>query len=144
MKDIEYIVGIYHYLNATPESHGSSAYYLIYLLDEKGLLDRAGAHKLYEDRFKSDISVEEVQHHYGDREKMIGPFATTDLLNQFAFQLCEELNAEKVSLLSVQEYNVLLESTQTASDFHRDLLLKGNVMENIERKKKGFLNRFFS
>lgn len=137
MKDTEYIVGIYNYINPLPEIHDDSAYYLLYLLDEKGLLDKSSAHKLYEDRFKSALwSLDVLQN-------LIGPFETTEALNQFAFQLCEELNAEKVSLLSVEEYNGLLEGSQMASDFHRDLLLKGNVMENIERKKKGFLSRFF-
>lgn len=137
MKEIEYIVGVYNYLNAFPELHSDSAYYILYLLDEKGLLDKSAANKLYEEKFKSELSSANIH------QNMIGPFDSTDNLNQFAFQLCEELNAEKVSLLSVQEYNTLLEGTQTASDFHRDLLLKGNVMENIERKKKGFLSRFF-
>lgn len=137
MNDTEYIIGIYNYLNANPEIHSDSAYYLLYLLDEKGLLDRSAAHKLYDERFKSELTSADIQ------QNMIGPFANTEALNQFAFQLCEGLNAEKVSLLSVQEYNTLLENTQTASDFHRDLLEKGNVMENIERKKKGFLRRFF-
>ncbi len=137
MKDIEYIVGVYNYLNANPELHSDSAYYILYLLDEKGLLDKTSANKLYEERFKSELEGASIH------QNMIGPFASTDLLNQFAFQLCEELNAQKVSLLSVQEYNTLLESTQTASDFHRDLIEKGNVMENIERKKKGFFSRFF-
>ena len=137
MKDTEYIVGVYNYINIAPEGPGGSAYYLLYILDEKGLLDKSAAHKLYDERFKSELASFESQ------PNLIGPFASTELLNQFAFQLCEELNAEKVSLLSVQEYNSLLESSQTATDFYRDLLLKGNVMENIERKKKGFLSRFF-
>lgn len=140
MKDTEYIVGVYNYVNAFPELNADSAYYLLYLLDEKGLLEKSFAEKIYEANFKSELSAsDEVT----AGQKMIGPFESTDLLNQFAFQLCEELNAEKVSLLSVQEYNSLLETSQSASDFHRDLLLKGNVMENIERKKKGFLSRFF-
>jgi hypothetical protein len=137
MKDIEYIVGVYNYLNAFPELHSDSAYYLLYLLDEKGILDRSIADKLYDQNYKSELSSGNIH------SKMIGPFESTDRLNQFAFQLCEEMNAAKVSLLSVQEYNALLESTHTAVDFHRDLLLKGNVMENIERKKKGFMSRFF-
>jgi hypothetical protein len=140
MKDTEYIIGIYNFVNANPEIQADSAYYILYLLDEKGLLDRSAAIKLYEERFQSNLSG---AHDFLNNHGMIGPFESTDFLNQFAFQLCEELNAEKVSLLSVSDYNLLLESTQTASDFHRDLLLKGNVMENIERKKKGFLSRFF-
>lgn len=137
MKDTEYIIGVFNFLNANPEIQSDSAYYFLYLLDEKGLLDKSAARKLYNERFKSELSNSDLQ------PNMIGPFDSVSSLNQFAFQLCEELNAEKVSLLSVQEYNSLLESSQVASDFHRDLLLKGNIMENIERKKKGFFSRFF-
>ena len=137
MKDTEYIIGVYDFINVSPEIDNDSAYYFLYLLDERGVLDRSAALKLYDDHFKSELAKSDIHHH------MIGPFESLTALNQFAFQLCEELNAEKVSLQSVQEYNALLESSQTASDFHRDLLLKGNVMENIERKKKGFLSRFF-
>lgn len=137
MKDTEYIIGVYDYINSNLENHNDSAYYFLYLLDEKGLLDKSFAHKLYNERFKLGLGDVEV------RQNGIGPFSSTDNLNQFAFQLCEELNAEKVSVLSVQEYNNLLEGTQTASDFHRNLIEKGNVMENIERKKKGFFSRFF-
>lgn len=140
MKDIEYIVGVYNYINATPEEHSTAAYYFVYLLDEKGLLDKTAAKKLYAEKFHSQLVESDFA---GPLSKLIGPFESTEILNQFAFQLCEELNAEKVSLLSVAEYNQLLENSHTASDFHRDLLLKGNVMENIERKKKGFLSRFF-
>ena len=137
MKDTEYIIGVFNFLNANPEIQSDSAYYFLYLLDEKGLLEKSAARKLYNERFKSELSNSDLQ------PNMIGPFDSVSSLNQFAFQLCEELNAEKVSLLSVQEYNSLLESSQVASDFHRDLLLKGNIMENIERKKKGFFSRFF-
>ena len=137
MKDTEYIIGLYNYLNAYPEIQNESAFYLLYLLDEKGLIDRAIASKVYEIGFKSELSSSNIH------PNMIGPFDSLATLNQFAFKLCEELNAEKVSLLSVQDYNGLLENTQMASDFHRDLLDKGNIMQNIERKKKGFLSRFF-
>jgi len=137
MKDTEYIVGLYNYLNAYPEIHNESAFYLLYLLDEKGLIDKVIAGKIYDIDFKSELTSDNVH------PNMIGPFDSLATLNQFAFKLCEELNAEKVSLLSVQDYNGLLENSHMASDFHRDLLEKGNIMQNIERKKKGFLSRFF-
>ncbi len=142
MTDVEYIVGVYHYLNANPELNGDSAYYLLYLLDDKGLLDKIGAMKLYNEHFKTDLSS--PVHEFELNKGKIGPFESVEKLNQFAFRLCEELNAAKVSLLSVQEYNTLLESTISMSDFHRDLLEKGNILENIDRKKKGFLSRIFN
>lgn len=139
MKEIEYIVGIHHFLNPVPEENKEPAYYLLYLLDEKGLFEYEVARKIYEERF--------LEAEYENRKafgKSIGPFSSLEKLNQYAFNLCEELNAARISLLSVQEYNALLENTHSAIDFHRDLVDKGNVIENIERKKKGFLSRFFN
>jgi len=139
MKEIEYIVGVYNFYNPYPEDGQDSYYYLLYLLDEKGILEKEAAEKLFTDRF----IVEEVKG-LKTPHNTVGPFVSLESLNQYSFALCEELNAAKISLMSVPEYNSLLDQSQQASDFHRDLLEKGNVMENIERKKKGFLNRFFT
>ncbi len=138
MKDIEYIVGIYNFFNPFPEEGEESHYYLLYLLDEKGILERDVPQKIFNEHYNSvDIAGLKTPFH------TIGPFVSLEKLNQYAFALCEDLNASKISLLSVQEYNSMLEFGQLASDFHRDLLEKGNVLENIERKQKGFLSRFF-
>lgn len=139
MKEIDYLVGIYNFFNPFPEDGPDSYYYMLYLLDEKGLLEKEGAFKLFQERFASPELVDAKT-----PPNTIGPFISIERLNQYAFALCEELNASQVSLLSVSEYNTMLENSQQAHDFHRDLLEKGNVMENIERKKKGFLSRFFS
>lgn len=139
MKEIEYIVGIHHFFNPFPEEGQESFYYLLYLLDEKGLLEQEVASKLYSSRFQSAEVLE-----FKSPRNAIGPFTSLEQLNQYSFALCEEFNAAKISLLSVSEYNSLLEESLEASDFHRDLLEKGNVMENIERKPKSILSRFFS
>lgn len=139
MKEIEYIIGIYNFYNPYPEDGQESYYYMMYMLDEKGMLEREVALNLFSERF----TTEEIQG-LKTPPNTVGPFVSLEKLNQYAFALCEELNAAKISLLSVQEYNSLLESSQQALDFHHDLLEKGNVIENIERKQKGFLSRFFS
>jgi len=142
MKEIEYIIGVYHYLNSQPELATEPAYYLLYLLDDKGILDNESALKLYRERFKSEMHAPEFESDFNKNK--IGPFDSVAKLNQFAFALCEELNAARVTLYSVEEYNAILENAQGASDFHRDLIEKGNVMENIDRKKKGLFSRLFS
>ncbi len=139
MKEIEYVVGIYNFFNPFPEDGTDSYYYMLYLLDEKGMLEKEGALKLYVERFK-DAALEGLK----APPNTVGPFISMEKLNQYAFALCEEVNAAQVSLLSVSEYNTMLENSHQTGEFHRDLLEKGNVMENIERKKKGFLSRFFS
>lgn len=134
MREVETIVGIYNFFNPRPEEIDESGFYLLYLLDERGLLELGGARKLFLNAFNEANYID---------AKYIGPFDTFERLNQFAFALCENVNAARISLLSAQEYNSVLESHQQVVDFHQDLLAKGNVIENIERKKKGFLNRFF-
>ena len=138
MKEIEYVVGIYNFFNPFPEDEQESYYYLLYLLDEKGILEREVALQIFKEHYSS-VEIAGLK----TPSNTIGPFLTLEKLNQYAFALCEELNASKISLLSVQEYNSLLEYGQQASDFLRDLLEKGNVLENIERKQKSFLSRFF-
>ena len=142
MKDVEYIVGVYNSINANPVIGTPQAFYLLYLLDEKGMLELEAAQKIYLESFKPEMSMDELLVDFN--KSKIGPFESLEKLNQFAFQLCEVLNASKVSLLSVSEYNTFLENAQNASDFHKDLLEKGNVMENIDRKKKGFFSRIFN
>lgn len=130
---IDYLIGVYQYFNPFPEEERGSAYYLLYLLDQRGLLEKDDAKKLFH----------EGEPDYDLKSKWIGPFESLDNLNQFAFLLCEKLDAQKISLLSVPEYNGLLEHTIQASDFHRDLLEKGNVIENIDKKEKSFFKKLF-
>lgn len=134
MREVESVVAIYNFFNPRPEEIDEAGFYLLYLLDEKGLLELEGARKLFLNAF-NDINYMDV--------KYIGPFENQDRLNQFAFTLCEDLNAGRISLLSAQEYNNLLENHQQVEDLYQDLLAKGDMIENVERKKKGFLSRFF-
>ena len=139
MKELESIVGIYNFFNPQPLEQSESYYYLLYILDEKGALELDEAKALFNENFKSDIVL--ISH---KNSKLIGPFSTVEKLDQYAFALCEHYNAAKINLLSVDEYNGLLENHQEAELFHKDVLEKGNVITNIERKKKGILSRFFS
>lgn len=139
MKELESIVAIYNFLNPQPLEQSENYYYILYLLDEKGALELDEAKALYNENFKSDLVP--ISH---KNSKLIGPFSTVEKLDQYAFALCEHYNAAKINLLSVDEYNSLLENHQEAELFYKDVLVKGNVITNIERKKKGILSRFFS
>lgn len=116
MKEAEYIIGIYNYVLSEKQSEKASAYYILYLLDQNGLMEN---------------------------HERPGPFYSLEELNQYAYSLCEEANAKKISLVSAEEYNTLLENTQQISEFQKDLLEKGSVLENIARKKKSILSRIF-
>jgi hypothetical protein len=137
MNQVEYIVGIYNYFDPSPTG-GNLAYYFLYLLDQKGILDFELAKNAYKEKYQM------TEDQLALENDMIGPFESSDSMNQFAFFLCEKLDASKINLFSVAEYNALLESTASSLEFERELRLKGNQIENIERKKKGLLSKFFS
>lgn len=138
MKEVEYIIGIYNNFNPFPENPDQMGYYFLYLLDHKGILEPEDAKQIYLE--KANL------HEANDALKLgyVGPFESLDSLNQFAFYLCEKLNAEKISLVSVHDYNNLIETSTSADTFQQSLIEKGNIIQNIERKKKGFLSRIFN
>ena len=133
----ETIVGIYHYFQPKVHDAINPEYYLLYVMDHRGMIDRDLAEKIYREKIvPSDFQVKDL----------IGPFESLDELNKFAFLLCEEINAPKISLLSVQEYNLLLESAQDIHSLLGDLKSKGNTLENIDREdknKSGFFTKLF-
>lgn len=139
MKEVDYIVGIYNQFNPFPENPDELGYYFLYLLDQKGVLDLEEAKNVYKEKY--NLSEDTLAFKKG----LIGPFESLDSINQFSFSLCEKLNAEKISLLSVVDYNLLLEAAPSSLELHQDLITKGNVITNIERKKKGgFLSKIFN
>lgn len=135
MKEVEYLVGIYHFLDPKIDGLGKS-YYLLYLFDEKGFLDHQTAKEAYREFCGNETLSDNARH--------IGPFESVEQLDKYSFLLCEKLNAAKISLLSVEEYNGLLEKATELQGLMNDLLDKGNVIQNIDRKKKGFFAQFFN
>jgi hypothetical protein len=139
MKEVEYIVGIYNQFNPFPENPDDLGFYFLYLLDQKGVLDLEEAKLSYKEKYQLTEDSPAL------KKGLIGPFESIDAINQYSFSLCEKLNAEKISLLSVVDYNSLLEAAPSSLELHQDLVSKGNVITNIERKKKGgFLSKIFN
>lgn len=133
----ETIVGIYHFFQPRIHEGNPPMYYLLHLLDHRGILDRETALKVYRTKVSEEV----------DRDhEIIGPFESLEQLNQYAFALCEEINAPRVSLLSVAEYNLLLENSHDLINLAIDIKSKGNILENIDREEKtknGFFSKIF-
>jgi len=135
------IIGIYgHYSDqdmATQKKELGSSYYLIYLFDQNGIIDTNSSKRIYRDLFKR--STEEKQ-------TKIGPFENTTELSQYAFELCDRMNAGKICLHSVQDYNSLMTEISTVDEWKKALLEKGNCIQNPDKNKgqKGFFSRMFS
>lgn len=113
----------------------ASAYYLLYAFDESGQLE-------YESMF--DTYEEFIQKRPEDGAFSIGPFEDLNFLNQFAFKVCEKNEAKVVSLLSVREYNQIMENTTTASELFKELSSQGNRIQNLDRESKsGIFGKIF-
>lgn len=133
----ETIVGIYHFFQ--PRNHEGTLpqYYLLHVMDHRGMLDREVVNRVYKEKFQREM----------DREQdIVGPFESLDELNMYAYELASVINAPKVSLLSVSDYNLLLENAMDLNGLIYDLKNKGNILENIEKdqgKKSGFFSKIF-
>jgi hypothetical protein len=144
MLPSDVIVGIYNYLGQTraDDSHlpnlPSSAYYLLYLFDKNGLLERDLLKRLYEEMFFSlNKKFDDVY---------IGPFDSLETLHQFALRVCVKIDAGKAQLFAVKDYNAIIETANDIEDLQKALVEKGITLENVEKmnRKKGLLGKIFS
>ncbi|MEI8346211.1 MAG: hypothetical protein WCG27_02005, partial [Pseudomonadota bacterium] len=134
-KDNETILGIYNYLNtAGPDA----AYYLIYLYDKGGLVDRDLLRRIYEEMFFTQNKKFDP--------RFIGPFDNLESLHQFTLRLCVKSDASRVRLLSAMEYNSIIEGISSLNELNHALNEKGVCLENVEKmnRRKGIWGKIFS
>jgi hypothetical protein len=140
MKISDALVGVYDYFNESYVKENSlsgakgASFYFLYLLDKTGLLNRDELASVYQ-----EVLGVELKSHY------VGPFENLESLNQFAFNLCQKKDAEKIYILSAEEYNQIIEnSVNDVSTFSQAIMAKANCLENIDHRKKGFLGKLFN
>ncbi len=135
MTTNEGIIGIYNYQNLVVGEE--PAYYLLFLFNENGCLEHDFLMSLYEDLFSSNRVSEQSQ--------FIGPFDGLDSVNKFAFKICDELSSPKITLHSVEEYNVLMEKSSNVNELEESLFSGGNVIENLDiNSKKNIFSKIFN
>lgn len=133
MTDSESIVMIYDYKEGAEVK--PSAYFLLYAFDESGLLELDSMIDVYE---------EFIQKEPEDSAMPLGPFESLNFLNQFAFKVCERNDGAIVSLLSVKDYNQILEESSSGGTLFQEFIEKGNKIENLDHKSKsGILGKIF-
>ncbi len=133
----ETIVGIYHFFHPRSHENALPQYYLLHILDHRGFLDRELSVRVYAEKFNRELDRD---------QEIVGPFESLEELSSFSYDLASAVDSPKVSLLSVNDYNLLLENATDMSSFIFDLKNKGNILENIEKsqqKKIGFFSKIF-
>lgn len=133
MTESESIVMIYDYKEGAEVK--PSAYYLLYAFDETGLLEVDNMIDVYEEFTQKEPEADLMP---------LGPFESLNTLNQFAFKVCERNDGALVSLLSVKDYNQIMEEASSGSTLFQEFIEKGNKIENLDHKgKRGILGKIF-
>ncbi len=139
MGERDTVFAIYKYLtnDGLEGEQGEPSYYLIRVFDNTGRVDDETLFSLFHDAYP-EIPVMEGA-------KYVGPFPNLTVVNKFSFGLCEELDADRICLLSVLDYNSIIDNTSNVSELSSKMLEVGSVIENIEKEErgKGLLNKFF-
>lgn len=126
MTDNDSIVMIYNYIEGGQSN--PSAYYLLHAFDEAGVIDIEPMIDVYEEFIQKQPDVSKMP---------LGPFESLNFLNQFAFKVCEKNDGGVVSLLSVNDYNAIMEEATTGTTLFEDFVAKGNRIENLDHSSKG-------
>ncbi|MBK23450.1 MAG: hypothetical protein CME70_05530 [Halobacteriovorax sp.] len=133
MTDTESIVMIYDYQEGGESK--PSAYYLKFAFDETGLIELEPMIDVYEELIQKQPESDEMP---------LGPFESLNFLNQFAFKVCEKSDGALVSLLSVQDYNFVMEEADSGTTLFQKFVEKGNQIQNLDhRSKSGILGKLF-
>lgn len=128
MTNNDAIVMIYDYKEGADLK--PSAYYLYHAFDENGLVELDSMVEVYEEFINQTPDGESLP---------LGPFENLNYLNQFAFKVCEKNDNSVVSLVSVKDYNTVLEEAVTGSELFQSLTEKGNRIENLDHSSKSSL-----
>ena len=104
--------------------------------NESGLIDETTLEEEYLNVMNHEPSVLD--------EGTIGPFSNLETIQKFSFNLCQKLGNKGTSLVSLDDYNDLLNASFKVEDFKNRLEEKGNFISNPEAGKSGILNKIFN
>jgi len=129
------LVGIYHYFAPAQEA---AAYYLLYIFDQQGLVDRDTLEQVYTDMFFSSQRKMDARY--------VGPFESLENLQQYVLRLCGQQDVAHAHLFATTDFNQMLDNITTADDLRVLLSTQGHQLENLEKikRKKGLLGKIFS
>jgi hypothetical protein len=123
---------IYHFQasqNQNEEFRGAS-YKIVYSFNEAGILDPDQMLEIF--KLIPNVNIQEKT------------FLSLDDLKAFAARLGDELRAQEVRLLSVQDYNIGVDGAKDLKSF-RDIFSKyGELVVIQSQSKKNFFGKFFS
>lgn len=134
MRERDTIYAIYKYLTPNSEVEGEPSYYLVRVFDNLGPVEREALVGAFTDFYPEQNEM---------KGSYLGPFANLSVLNKFAFHLVEKLDASKICLLSLTDFNSLLDCVSNMRELGENMIEVGSVLENIEKgeRKKSIFSK---
>lgn len=125
---------IYSYVSSKVVSHKEDNegvgphYHITYIFDENGNIDPDILKKHYEELFLESKK-------FLDGE-FIGPFENLTVLNRYSFEILKDLSGSEVVILSSDEFNSVLERSDTNLELVERMEKNGKIIENQDSAKK--------
>ena len=127
MRDRETIYFVYKYITPTSPEAVEPSYYLIRSFDNLGPIESEIMNGLFSEYFPEEkISM----------APYLGPFPNLSALNKFSFALVEKLNATRACLLSLTDFNSLLDCVGSIAELGENMVEVGSVIDNIAKSEK--------
>lgn len=111
-------------------------YYIIHFVYQHGSIESELIWNAYEDAFGRNQT---------NFPQYYGPFDSLESLTKFCFKVCDETDQDQVNIVSLEEFNQLIESTPSVSAIRERLPAIGNVITNPDASsKKGLFGKLFN
>lgn len=111
---------IYTYLHEDQIDGIGPGYYIIQLFDERGYCDRETLEEVYVESFHSEL-----------QGPFVGPFEGVSHIRDYCFRLSTFLKG-KVFLISVEDYNQVLDKSSDSSELLESIRESGQEIEDLE------------
>lgn len=118
------------------QAHLRGHYYIIHFVHVHGLVDPETLWSTYEEVFGKKHS---------SYPQYIGPFDSMEALTKFCFRICDETGEPQVNILTLEEFNQLIEGSATLGLLRERLPTIGNIIANPDAdSKKGLFGKLFN
>tara|TARA_R110002049_G_scaffold101334_2_gene245898 strand:+ start:251 stop:640 length:390 start_codon:yes stop_codon:yes gene_type:complete len=111
-------------------------YYLIHFINNHGSVDAEIAWTIFDELFGRRESI---------YPQYFGPFNGLDDVTKFCFRICDEASEPQVNLMSLEDFNEVLEASSTVEVLRQRLPTLGTIIANPDAdNKKGLFGKLFN
>lgn len=113
----------------------SGSYYILHCFETDHFYDCDYLENFYRSQFNKAPNFTKFPH--------TGPFEDFAGLKNFSFLLCKEASADRIVLLTLEDFQVALDKNSQKADLCRHLAGLGESLENLNQEGQGFFSKIF-